>query len=272
MATDAPRRPGRPARLSRSQVLRAALEIADRAGLASVTMQRVATALGAEPMSLYRHVANKDDLLDGLIDLVFAEIALPAGDEPWRAALRRRAVSLRQVLLRHPWAIGLMESRSRPGQATLEHHEAMLGTLFAAGFAPATATRIYNLVDSFVYGFSLQESTLPVATSEALSEIAPEMLAAYAGGRYPNLERVATDLVAAGFRYADEFEPGLDLILDALERAYAAPASTTPRAQVDRSEDRQVAQQSAHPPSPGDARRASAGRSRPRAGVRPDEE
>ena len=215
----APRRaPGRPARLHRDQVLGAALAIADADGIEAVTMQRVAAAVGAEPMSLYRHVRNKDDLLDGLIDLVFAEIDVPSPADEWREGMRRRASSARQVLRRHPWAVGLLESRMQPGPANLAHHEAVLANLFAAGFAPAEAVRAYNLVDSYVYGFALQEHTLPIADPDDLVEVAPEVLAQYAEGRYPNLAAVATALVEAGFRYADEFEPGLDLILDGLER------------------------------------------------------
>ena len=214
------RRPGRPARLSRDQVLRAALEIADADGIEAVTMQRIAAAVGAEPMSLYRHVRNKEDLLDGLIDLVFAEIELPSPTAPWAAAMRQRAVSVRQVLRRHQWAIGLMESRMQPGPATLAHHDAVLAILFAADFSPAQATRAYNLVDSFVYGFALQEKTLPVANPDDLVAVAPEMLRQYEAGSYPNLARVATELVAAGFRYGDEFEPGLDIIIDGLVREH----------------------------------------------------
>lgn len=216
--TPTPRRPGRPARLSRDGILRAALSIADAEGLEAVTMQRIARAIHAEPMSLYRHVRNKDDLLDGLVDLVFAEIEVPSTAEPWRGAMRRRAISARQVLRRHPWAVGLMESRTHPGPATLAHHDAVLGNLFEAGFSPTEATRAYNIVDSYVYGFALQEHTLPVASPDDLVTVAPEMLALYEAGRYPNLATVATALVASGFRYADEFEPGLDLILDGLEQ------------------------------------------------------
>ena len=123
------RRPGRPARLSRAQILGAALELADRDGLEAVTMQRIARAIGAEPMSLYRHVRNKEDLLDGLVDLVFAEIELPSPEDPWKVAMRRRAVSVREALGRHPWAIGLMESRTHPGPATLAYHNALLANL-----------------------------------------------------------------------------------------------------------------------------------------------
>ena len=220
MTTNAPgrRRAGRPARLSRDLVLRAALEIADSDGLDAVTMQRVAHAIGAEPMSLYRHVANKEDLLDGLVDLVFAEIATPSAGELWRDASRRRAISARNVLKRHGWAIVLMESRERPGPANLAHREAVLANLFDAGFSPREATRVYNLIDSFVYGFAIQEKTLPISSEEDLATLGPEMLLQWSPDAYPHLAAVATELIGTGFRYADEFEPGLDLILDGLER------------------------------------------------------
>jgi AcrR family transcriptional regulator len=226
MATEAfeRRRPGRPARLSRDQVLHAALALADAEGIGAVTMQRVARALGAEPMSLYRHIRNKDDLLDGLVDLVYAEITLPAPDEPWRSASRRRAISAREALVKHPWAVSLMESRTHPGPANLAHHDATVGNLFAAGFSALMAVHAYNLIDSFVYGFALQEHQLPFESTQELADLAPEMLHAFPGGQYPHLERVASELVGAGFRYGDEFEYGLDLILDGVERDLATGA------------------------------------------------
>ena len=226
MATEtgrAPRR-GRPARLSRDGVLLAALQIADADGLETVTMQRVAHAVGAEPMSLYRHVTNKEDLLDGLIDLVYAEITLPSPTEPWRAASRRRAISARDVLRRHPWAVTLMESRAHPGPANLAHHEAVLANLFAAGFSGRQATRAYNLIDSYIYGFALQEKTLPIPSEQEIGTLDPGMLGQLSAGPYPHLEAVAAELIGSGFRYADEFEPGLDLILDGLEHLVAEAA------------------------------------------------
>src|SRR6187402_3712337 len=146
MEAVANRKPGRPARLSREAVLRAALEVADEGGLEALTMQRVGEAVGAEAMSLYRHVRNKEDLLDGVVDLVFAEIELPPAGVDWRTAMRERAVSARDVLRRHQWAIGLMESRSQPGPANMRHHDAVLGLLLAAGFTSAAATHAYNLL------------------------------------------------------------------------------------------------------------------------------
>ena len=214
------RRPGRPARLSRESVLRAAVEVADEGGIEALTMQRVGEAVGAEAMSLYRHVRNKEDLIDGAVDLVFAEIELPPTDTDWRSAMRRRAVSVREVLRRHPWAVGLMESRAMPGPANMRHHDAVLGVLLGAGFTSATATHAYNLVDSFVYGFALQERGMPFGNPEEMAAMGESMFRDLAG-TYPHLEAVAVDLIASQFSYADEFDYGLDLILDGITRQQA---------------------------------------------------
>src|ERR671910_648854 len=209
------RRAGRKPKVSREQVLDAALALADEGGLAAVTMASVGARLGVEAMSLYRHIGNKEEMLDGLIDRVFAEIEVPADATDWRDALRRRAVSAHAALRRHPWAIGLMESRSQPGPATLGHHDAMLAILFAAGFHGRGATRVYNLLDSYVYGFALQEATLPFSTTEEMGSVSAQMVAAMTDA-YPNLVAVQRELVRSGFVYADEFEAGLDIILGAL--------------------------------------------------------
>ena len=221
MEAVANRRPGRPARLSREGVVRAAVRIADEGGLEAVTMQRVAEQVGAEAMSLYRHVRNKEDLLDGIVDLVYAEMDLPRSGIDWRTAMRERAISARDVLRRHPWAISLMESRSSPGPANLRHHDAVSGVLLGAGFSGLTATRAYNLLDSYIYGFVLQETTLPFGTRDEMEAQATSMMGELGPGEYENLRAVAAALVAAGFTYADEFEFGLDLILDGIERQLA---------------------------------------------------
>ena len=208
-------RAGRRPRVSRGQVLDAALELADDGGLAAVTMASVGARLGVEAMSLYRHIGNKEEMLDGLVDRVFAEIDVPADARDWREALRRRAVSAHAALRRHPWAIGLMESRSQPGPATLGHHDAMVAILLRAGFDGRGATRVYNLLDSYIYGFALQEATLPFSSPEEMASMSEQMLVAVADA-YPHLATVQRELVGSGFDYADEFEAGLDIILGAL--------------------------------------------------------
>jgi AcrR family transcriptional regulator len=203
-------------------VLRAATAIADKEGIDAVTMRAVSQRLKAEPMSLYRHVRNKEDILDGLVDLVFAEIELPPRGALWKTAMRRRARSAREVLRRHPWAIVLMESRARPGPANLRHHDAVLGTLRAGGFTSLGATRAYNLVNSYIYGFALQEASLPFGTPEEMARMAETTIAQISAEEYPHLREAAFDLVKAGFDYAGEFDAGLDLVLDGVERMRAS--------------------------------------------------
>jgi AcrR family transcriptional regulator len=209
------RRAGRRPKVSRERVLDAALGLADEGGLAAVTMASVGARLGVEAMSLYRHIGNKEEMLDGLVDRVFAEIEVPADAPDWRDALRRGAVSAHAALRRHPWAIGLMESRSQPGPANLGHHDAMVAILLQAGFDGRMAVRIYNLLDSYIYGFALQEASLPFSSPEEMALKSEQMLAVVADA-YPHLATVQRDLVGSGFDYADEFEAGLDIILGAL--------------------------------------------------------
>ena len=213
----------RRAPLTRERVLAAAIDLADRDGIASLSMRKLAQELGVEAMSLYHHVANKDAILDGLIDLVFGEIDLPVGEADWKAAMRRRAISAREVLRRHPWATGLMESRSTPGPATLRHHDAVLGILRNAGFPLELAAHAYSLLDSYIYGFALQETSLPFNTPEETAEVAQTMMAEFPADAYPHLTEIAVEhVLQPGYSYASEYLFGLDLILDGLEQALAA--------------------------------------------------
>jgi AcrR family transcriptional regulator len=212
----------RRAPLSRDQVLRAAVTLADEGGIGALSMRKLGQALGVEAMSLYNHVADKGDLLDGMIDVVFGEIGLPSGDDGWRQAMRRRAISAREILGRHHWAIGLMESRRSPGPATLRHHDAVLGCLREAGFSVELTAHAYSLLDSYIYGFALQEASLPFDTGEEAAQVAQDISAMMPGGEYPYLAEIATvHVLQPGYQYGQEFETGLDLILDALERAAA---------------------------------------------------
>jgi AcrR family transcriptional regulator len=209
--------------LSRARVLAAAIALADAHGLETLTMRRLGTELGVEAMSLYRYVANKDDLLDGVIDSVFAEIELPPSDTDWRTAMYQRAVSVRTVLSQHRWATGLMESRSRPGPANLRHHDAVLAALRTAGFSVAMAAHAYSLLDSYIYGFAMQEPSLPFQTAEETQQAVQAIMAQFASGAYPHLTEIAVEhVLQPGYDYGDEFEFGLDLILDGLERARRA--------------------------------------------------
>jgi AcrR family transcriptional regulator len=209
-------------RLSRERVLQAAVAHADAGGLEALTMRTLAQLLEVAPMALYRHVANKEDLIDAMVDVVFSEIGVPAGGGDWKTAMRRRAISVRDALSRHPWAIGLMESRRTPGPANLRHHDAVIGRLRATGFDVEGAAHVYSLLDSYIYGFALTKMNLPFETSEDVGEVAESMLQPYPANEYPNLvEFLSEHVMKPGYDYGDEFEYGLDVILDGLERARA---------------------------------------------------
>jgi AcrR family transcriptional regulator len=216
MSTTGARTPRVP--LTRERVLHAAVALADESGSESLSMRKLGEAVGVEAMSLYHHVANKEDLLDGMIDVVFGEIDLPAGGEDWKTAMRQRGISARRVLSRHGWAIGFMESRSSPGPATLRHHDAVLGCLRDAGFSIELAAHAFSVLDSYIYGFALQERSLPFTTPEETAELAQDILADLPADAYPHLaELTAQHVLQPGYDYGNEFEFGLDLILDGLE-------------------------------------------------------
>jgi AcrR family transcriptional regulator len=210
----------RRAPLTKERVLRAALAIADAGGHEALTMRNLGKRLGVEAMSLYNHVANKDDILDGLVDLVFSEIEVPEpGAIEWKLAMRQRAISVREALNRHRWAVGLMEGRMNPGPASMRNHNAVMGCLREAGFSFRDAVHAYSVMDAYIYGFALQETNLGFETPEESAQMietqranVPDM------DEFPYLVEVAMELAEAGYDYATEFEFGLDLILDALER------------------------------------------------------
>jgi hypothetical protein len=183
-------------------------------------MRKLGDALGVEAMSLYNHVANKGDLLDGMVDFVFSEIDLPTAGADWKTAMRQRAVSAREVLSRHPWAIGLMESRTSPGPATLRHHDAVIGSLRRGGFSIEMAAHAYSVLDSYVYGFALQEASLPFDTAEETAEVAEMIFKQLRPDEYPYLTELTVEhVLQPGYDYGNEYEFGLDLILAGLERA-----------------------------------------------------
>ena|SRR6201994_1617160 len=205
-------------RLSRERVLEAAVALADEAGLEAFSMRALAQELGVVPMALYKHVANKDELLDGMVDRVFGEIELPPADVDWRSAMRRRAISTRDALGRHGWAIGMMESR-QPGPANLRNHNAVMGCLREAGFPFAMAIHAYSVQDAYIYGFALQERDTGFETPESAGEAAQRRAATIGALEdYPHLAEIVAKLPESGYDNAVEFAWGLDLILDGLER------------------------------------------------------
>lgn len=205
--------------LTRERVLRAAVGLADKDGIGGLTMRKLAQGLGVEAMALYNHVANKDDLLDGMVDIVFEEIGLPTDGMDWKSAMRQRAISAQAVLSRHSWAIGLLESRSRPGPVTLRHHNAVLGCLREGGFSLVMAAHAYSLLDSYIFGFALQQRNVPLQSPAEVAVVADAMLRQFSASEYPYLVEMITQYaLQPGYDYADEFVFGLDLILDGLER------------------------------------------------------
>jgi AcrR family transcriptional regulator len=221
-------RPGERAPLSRERVLRGAVAIADAAGTGALTIRSIARELGVKPMSLYHYVAGKDDILDGIVDLVFSEIELPSPGGDWQAEMRRRAISARRVLRRHPWAIGLLESRANPGAATLRHHDATIGTLRKAGFSVAMTAHAYALLDSYVYGFALQEASLPFKP-ETVAGVAGPASQQISARDYPHFTEMATEhILQPGYDFGNEFEIGLSVILDALTTSIPGTANAPP--------------------------------------------
>jgi len=211
----------RPARapLSRERVLAEAVAVADKSGIGTLTMRRLADRLHVEPMSLYHYVASKDEILDGMVDIVFCEVELPSTRAEWKTAMRDRAASARDALRRHPWAIGLMESRATPGPATLRHHDAVIGCLRNAGFTIELAAHAFSAIDSYLYGFAMQELNLPFSTPEETAAMAVTFLDQFPAQEYPHLAELTTEhVLRPGYDYGSEFEFGLDLILDGLER------------------------------------------------------
>ncbi|WP_174391504.1 TetR/AcrR family transcriptional regulator [Nocardia niigatensis] len=199
--------------------MEAAIRVADRGGVESITMRRVAQELGVEAMSLYHHVPNKDAVLDGVVDAVFAAIELPAAEGgDWRDAIRVRAFSAREILSRHSWALGLMDSRRNPGPATLRHHDAVLGVLRGAGFSLPMAAHAVSLIDSYTNGYVLQEANLPVTTPADVENVAGDVLERVPPDQLPYLREMIVDhALRPGYDHTGEFAYGLNLILDALE-------------------------------------------------------
>jgi AcrR family transcriptional regulator len=207
--------------LNRERVLRAAIALADERGAEELTMRKLAKELGVEAMSLYNHVANKTDLLDGMVDLVFSEIDAPAAVGDWKAELRKRAVSTREALNRHRWAIGEMEGRTNHGPSNLRLHDAVLGCLRAAGFSIEMTVHAMSVQDAYIYGFALQQSDMSSESPEDFAAEAQRQMREYAAALadYPHLVEVVGGHVAeTGYDYDAEFLFGLDVILDRFEQ------------------------------------------------------
>jgi AcrR family transcriptional regulator len=207
-----------PTPLSNDRVLDVAVALADQIGMESFTIRKLAAALDVKPMTIYHHVANKETIVDGMVDIVFGEIDQPPIDADWKSAIRKRALSARSVLARHRWATPLMESRTVAGPETLSHHDAVIGCFRKGGFSIELTAHAYALVDNYIYGFALQEANLPATGGEEMAALAESIIDPIPAGDYPYLTEFANEhVLQPGYEFGDEFEFGLDLILDALD-------------------------------------------------------
>jgi AcrR family transcriptional regulator len=211
--------------LSRERVLEGAVSLADQVGIDAFTMRKLADFLGAKPMSIYHHIASKEQIVDGMVDLVFSEIDLPPDDLDWKAAIRQRCVSAREVLNRHRWAPPLMESRTSPGPASLRHHDSVIGCLRRGGLSFELTAHAYAIIDSYLYGFALQEANLPFGGGEEIGELAEDIVAAMPVEEYPHFVEFTINVaLQPGYSFGNSFDYGLDLIIEGLARATVAGA------------------------------------------------
>jgi AcrR family transcriptional regulator len=206
--------------LSLGRIIEGAVDLADEIGVDALTIRKLATALDAKPMTIYHYVSNKEAIIDGMVDMVFREIDLPRDDTHWKSAIRQRSASARAVLARHPWAVALMESRRTPGVATLRQHDAVIGCLRKGGLSVEMTAHAYAVIDAFIYGFAMQEASLPATAGNEMAELAESIMQSTAMVDYPHLMELTTEhVLQPGYDFAKEFDFGLNLILDGLESA-----------------------------------------------------
>lgn len=210
---------GRKPRLNPERIVEAALELADRDGIEALTIRRLADALGTKPMTLYHHVDGKDAVLAAMVERVFGEIQDPPEELPWREAIRVRCVSAKEVLVRHAWAVRLLETGTSPGPVSLAHHEAVLAAFARGGLPLPLMAHAYAILDSFIYGFAIQEAGLPVQGGEGSAELAEEISSTFFDPEvFPNLVRLTVDhVMQPGYSFGSSFEFGLDMLLDGFE-------------------------------------------------------
>jgi AcrR family transcriptional regulator len=204
--------------LTAERVIAGAVALADEIGIDAFTIRKLADAIDVKPMTIYHHVPNKEAIIDGMVDYVFGEIDLPPSDLDWRSAVLVRSRSMRYVLAKHPWASPLVESRTSPGAATLQHHESVLGCFRSAGFSLEATGHAYAVLDAFLYGFALQEATLPATGGEEMAQLAAQIAHQMSPDEFPHLAEFTSEYVLQpGYDFGNEFEFGLNLILDGLQ-------------------------------------------------------
>jgi len=210
--------------LNAERTLQVALAIADDEGLEAVTMRRLARELGVEAASLYHHVNGKNQILDGLVEAVAAEIERPMPSTDWRTAIGERAVNTRAVLRRHPWAVSLMASRTSPGPATLGLLETGIRCFREGGFSVLQAAHAISVVDSYVHGFVLQEVNLPFRDESELAAMTGAIMETFPASEFPYLfEMTVEHVLKPGYDYGDEFDSGLKVVLDGVAALLVEP-------------------------------------------------
>ncbi len=216
-------RADRRAPLTRARVLEAAIGLADSRGIDALSMRALAQELGVEAMSLYHHVAGKEELLQGLVDLVIGEIELARPGREWKSNVRKMAMSAHDKLVRHPWAAPLVLSHSGMSSARLRYMESMLATLRRGGFSPDTADHAYHALDSHIIGFSLWVAGMSLGTDENLAALATAFLEQLPADEFPYLAEHVEHHLNPPPQSKSSFEFGLDLLLDGLEATLAPP-------------------------------------------------
>jgi AcrR family transcriptional regulator len=203
--------------LTKDRVLKAALRLADEGGIESLSMRKLGQELGVEAMSLYNHVANKDEVLDGIVEAVVGEVELPPEGTDWKEALRQNAIATHEALMRHPWSASLWWRRAE-GPDRIRRSEFMLRTLREAGFSEDLTYHGYHVLVGHILGFTLQAQSFPIETKEELAEMAAKFLEDFPVDEYPYMAEHIRQHVEPGVSDERAFEFGLDLILDGLER------------------------------------------------------
>lgn len=210
-------------KLTSQRVIEAAIELADDVGVESLTIRKLAERLGVGAMTIYHHVPSKEEIIDGMVEFVFSQMEMPQPGQDWKTAMRRRCVSAREVLKRHPWAAPLMESRTSPGPANMSHHDAVIACLRDGGLSIRMTAHAYAILDSFIYGFAFEEAILPSGGGEGFAEIAEQIAAHFPAEEYPHLAELTFEhVLKPGYDFGDSFEFGLDLLIDGLERTARA--------------------------------------------------
>lgn len=205
--------------LTVNTILQEAFALANSDGIKSLSMRKLAAKLNVEAMSLYYYFKNKDQLLDAMVDEVFARISWQPDGENWQSDITQRANELRGLLKYNAWAVSLLDSRTQSGQATLAHHDAVLGVFFTSGFRPKLAAQAYAIIDSYIYGFVIQELQIPATESTGMEKAKENMISANAQTPLPNLTRLMDEYInQPEYDFSDSFDFGLQLILDGLEK------------------------------------------------------